>query len=377
MEMDKIYGHMAELIFSVLDGSGHNIRMYNESGKEVFEPKDANRLWSDSEKIMVVIGKTKGSTSKPLVTFWTSNVTNPKIFDDFKNAIEAHNIYDFSFDIKPFPDKTLEPRHFKFMDIKESSMWTGTTRTSYFPIDKVNVVIRHNRPWNTEQIDKAQRWRRIKQIMLFTPDGQRFKFPHNHVLGARAMAQHLNHDHGMHDVDGKLIQDLTKLLFDLRTIQFKCKTSQEWALLAHVIDTRHQIRGLLKAISQSHRYTESMDHAKKWIGEWSSKKFVKTPAQELTPSDSELVTSVEAPTFKEARQLQEWFDSFEPKKIFENQEKQEQVQIAWDQSGGDIDQTIDILKRTFPPVWQSEFEEDPKSVRAEVTKIVNSIKNSS
>ena len=53
------------------------------------------------------------------------------------------------------------------------------------------------------------------------------------------------------------------------------------------------------------------------------------------------------------------------------------MQIAWDQSGGDIDQTIDILKRTFPPVWQSEFEEDPKSVRAEVTKIVNSIKNSS
>ena len=119
-----------------------------------------------------------------------------------------------------------------------------------------------------------------------------------------------------------------------------------------------------------------MDHAKKWIGEWSSKKFVTTPAQELTPSDPELVTSVEAPTFKEARQLQEWFDSFNPKVIFENQEKQEQVQIAWDESGGDIDTTIDILKRTFPPVWQSEYETDPKSVKDEVTKIVDSIKNS-
>ena len=263
--IDDFYGEMAKLIFSVLDGGGHEIKMYDENAKQVFTPEKANRIWSNSQKIMIVLGKTEGSPPKPLVKFCTSDVTNPAVFDDFKNAITAHNIYDFTFETEPFAT-TLKPGHFEFMDIKESNNWTGTTRTSYFPIDNVNVVIRHSRPWNSDQMEKAQRWRRIKQILLFTPDGQRFKFPHNHVLGARAMAQHLNHENNsMHDNSGKLIQDLTKLLFDLRKIQFKCRPSQEWALQTHIVDTRQQIRRLLKAISQTHRYTESVDYAKAWI----------------------------------------------------------------------------------------------------------------
>ena len=375
--IDDFYGEMAKLIFSVLDGGGHEIKMYDENAKQVFTPEKANRIWSNSQKIMIVLGKTEGSPPKPLVKFCTSDVTNPAVFDDFKNAITAHNIYDFTFETEPFAT-TLEPGHFEFMDIKESNNWTGTTRTSYFPIDNVNVVIRHSRPWNSDQMEKAQRWRRIKQILLFTPDGQRFKFPHNHVLGARAMAQHLNHENNsMHDNSGKLIQDLTKLLFDLRKIQFKCRPSQEWAIQAHIVDTRQQIRRLLKAISQTHRYTESVDRAKTWINEWSSKKFVKSPQQELVTSDPELATSAEAPLFKESRQLQEWFDSFEPKTIFENQEKAEQVQIAFDQSGGDIFRTLDILRRMKTTDWNSRFEEDPKSVTDEVTEIVDTLKKSS
>lgn len=371
--MDDFYGRMAELIFNKLNGSGHKIRMYDKSGKEVFDPKEANRIWSDSEKMMLVLGKTKGHPPKPLVTFWTSDVTSPKMLKHFKDELQRDNTLDFSFSIEKWR-KTLEPRHFKNMNVKESSNWTGTTRTSYFPVDAVNVVVRHSRPWNSEQLDKAQRWRRIKQIMLFTPDGQRFTFPHHHVLGARAMAQHLNQENTMYDDSGKLIQDLTKLLFDLRKIQFKCKRSEDWGLMTHVVDTRHQIRQLLKAISQSHRYTESIDRAKKWLGEWASNKFVR-PSQELVTASPDLVTAIEEPQFKEARQLQEWFDSFEPKTIFENQEKREKVEIAWKESGGDVAQTFDILRHTFG--WESSFIKDPKEFNNEVMTIIDSIKNNS
>jgi hypothetical protein len=377
--MDDFYGKMAELIFDNLNGDKKSwgiIKMYDKSGTEVFDATQANRIWSDEEKIMFVFDKTKGHPPKPLVTLWTSDVTNPKKIKKFKDEFLSYNKYDFSSGILKY-DGTLEPRGFKDMDIKESHNWTGTTRTSYFPIDKINVVVRHTHPWNSEQLDKAQRWRRIKQVMLFTPDGQRFRFPHNHILGARAMAQHLNQEYPMHDESGKLIQDLTKLLFDLRKIQFKCKSSKDWGLMTHVVDTRHQIRNLLKAISQSHRYTESIDRAKKWLGEWASNKFVR-PSQELVAASTDLVTDVEEPQFKEARQLQEWFNSFEPKNIFENQEKREQVEIAWQASGGDIDDTFDILKTTFVSFgWKGDFEKDPKSFKEEVMKIINDIKNNS
>jgi hypothetical protein len=356
--MDEIYAEMAQLIFSVLNGTGHKIRMYDEKGTEVFDPAKANRLWSDSEKLMVVLGKTKGSPAKPLVTFCTSDVTDPDIFNDFKTAIKQHNIYDFSFDTEPY-SKTLEPRHFKFMNIEES--WSGTTKTSYFPIDNVNVVIRHSRPFQREQLDgdgKIQRWRRIKQIMLFTPDGQRFNFPHKYVLGARAMAQHLNQQQSMYDENGNLIQELINLYNNLKSIQSKSKRLEQWDLLTHVQHTKQQIKSLLTAISQQHRYTDGVNGAKNWLTEWKSKKYQSPP------------------TFKEVRELDEWFNRFEPKVIFENQEKFEQVETSYEQAGGNIHRTLDYLKRNFIG-WESRFEEDPKAVTTEVMEIVNQIKNSS
>ena len=354
--MDEIKSEMAKLIYNVLSGSGHKIRLYDENGKEVFDPEKANRIWSDSQKMMVVLGKSQGSPSKPLVTFYTSSVTDPVVFNDFKTAIKRHNIYDYSFDTQPY-GKILEPRHFKHMNVTES--WSGTTKTSYFPIDKVNVVIRHNKSWNKDQIDSAQRWRRIKQILLFTPDGQRFKFPFNNISGARAMAQHLNQpDCYMHDTKGTLIQDLGKLLYDLKSIQRKSKNLQQWDLLNHITDTRKQIKSLLQCISQENKYASGIDTASSWLQEWR-----KTPWK-----------TSNTPSFKEAKELNEWFSAFEPKTILENQEKIEQVYASDQLSGGDLHMTIDILKRNWPG-WEQRYENDPRSLIDEVTHLLKEIYN--
>ena len=342
---------MARLVFDVLSGKGHEIYMYDEKGNQVFSPEKANRLWSADEKLMVSLGWTKGRPPKPLITFYTSDVTNIDRFNDIKFTLKKHNPWDFSFDTEHF-GRSLEPKHFKHLNVTETQKWTGSTRTSYLPVDGCMVVVKHNRPWNKEMLEQAQRWRRIRQVMLHTPDGERFKFPFNHILGAKAMAQHLNHNNHMHDEDGKLIQDLTKTLTSLRRFQTRSRKLGADDLLTQVQNTQAQIKKLLSQISDSGTYGTSLTQAREFIRDW------KTPKLESATA-----------TFREARELQSWFEDFEPKLMIESDDRKSEVYAAWKATDHNKYRTLDYLKRNVPG-WLSRFEADPEEVTTEITNYV-------
>jgi len=346
---------MAQLIFDVLSSKGHQILMYDEKGNQVFDPQKSNRLWSKNEKLMVHLGYTKGKPPKPLVTFYTSDVTDSKRFNDIKFTLKKHNPWDFSFDTEHFA-RALEPRHFKHMNVSENHTWSGSTRTSYFPINGVMVVIKHTKPWQKDALDQAQRWRRIKQVMLFTPSGERFKFPLNHVLGAKAMAQHLAHQNTMHDADGKLIQDLTKSLQNMSSLQRRARRLGAMDLLDHIQGTRAQIKKLLSQISESRSYHTALASSRKLLLDWKQP----TPALPLT--------------FREAQEMMGWLENFDPQ-IVEDDSKTEQVKAAWLASDGNKYETLDFLKRNVPG-WESRFEADPATVTAELDELIDQLKKS-
>lgn len=354
---------MAEKISAALLGSGHEIVYYDKKGNRVFSPEEANRIWSDLEKMMIVIGKTKGRPKRNLATFYTSDVTDPEEFNNIKTTLKRHNIYDFSFDTEPF-DKTLEPRHFKHMNVHET--WSGSTRTSYFPVDSVNVVVKHTKPWDKESLGDARRWQRIKKIMLFTPDGERFVFPHNNIVGAKAMAQHLHQGKSMWDVDGKMIQQLATTLKLLRGLQSKASHANCVDFANQISTTRGQIKKLLKTMSRGQSYDTSVQGMYEWAKNWVNQKQNIEESIQIIHNRSEMIL--------EARQLAEWYDSFDVRTILENEEKLEQVRTAWEQSNGDIYTTLDVLKRNFPG-WESRFEDDPQSVTKELEQLVAKIKN--
>jgi hypothetical protein len=345
------FAEMGKIIYSELSGNGTKVVMYDQKGNQTVDPGEANRFWSDTEKMMVALGHTQGTSPKPMVTFYTSTVTDPEKFQHTRSVLKKNNPYDFSFNIQPF-DRILEPRHFKHLNIKESVQWTGTTRSSYYPVDQVQVVVKHSRPWNKEIVDQAQRWRRIRDIFLYTPQGERFRFPFKHLAGARAMAQHINQQRHMFDSDGKLIQDLVKLLFDLKSIQIKCSRSNQIDLMHQVMDTRSQIKNLLNKMSDANNYSNSLNAAKNYVGNWAR---TRRDIQECLDNSC---------TTPEMKHLTEWFNSFEVRDLFEDDAadaEQEQMQVAWEASGGDIHDTLDYLKANYPG-WESRFEEDPESV---------------
>lgn len=90
----------------------------------------------------------------------------------------------------------------------------GTLKTSQQTLENVRILVRHKTP-----IDENVRGARARQIsaIFLECNGERFRFPHNNLAGARAMAQHLAHGGAMYDKVGAYITESVGQLLKLQS----------------------------------------------------------------------------------------------------------------------------------------------------------------
>ncbi len=90
----------------------------------------------------------------------------------------------------------------------------GTKRTSQQTLENVRILVRHKTP--VDENVRGSRTRHISAIFLET-GGERLRFPHNYLPGARAMAQHMAHGGSMGDKVGSYINESTGNLLKLQS----------------------------------------------------------------------------------------------------------------------------------------------------------------
>lgn len=368
---------MAEEIFKSLSGLGHKVFMYDQKGTRVYDPTKADRLFSDSAKMMITMGWTKGKPAKPRVTFHVSDVTDSEVLKELKNTLKQHNLYDHSFDTMPFGEKTLEPINFAHMnkkdDVKESA-WTGSTRTSRWKTGLTEVVIRHNQA--LMDTEGARRWCRIKDIFIHAPDGSRYKCDHRHILGAKALAQHMDRSGQAWDEKGKVIQDLIKCLIELRAVKRWCQKSEpSW--YDACCELQKQIKSLIQQIAQSASYDSSMQAAQDMHTAWHSQQGAptwgmdhadlaqKALAYHMPHMFEPAVSDDQAPeSFPELQAVFEWL-GHDPKT---------DVKTAHEETGSkDVRRILNHLSDQIPG-WGSEFEENPQRVLDQIMAELEKIK---
>ena len=108
-------------------------------------------------------------------------------------------------------DHDIDIRDDAVNNIKESrdiSKPYGSTKSSYQKIGNSKLVIRHTDPVNEEK--QGSRWRHIKNIFIETKLGERVKYPHPHIAGARAMARHLANEGRYNDQVSKAILKMSE-----------------------------------------------------------------------------------------------------------------------------------------------------------------------
>ena len=123
------------------------------------------------------------------------------------------------FDVQNIGKSNLDKRDYQFQakrkepTIMENKLY-GTNRISYQDLGEARLIIRHSRPINTEI--PAGRSQYIEGIYIESSNGERFKYPSNHINGARAMAEHIKHGGTPYDDIGKYVTGLSEELSHLR-----------------------------------------------------------------------------------------------------------------------------------------------------------------
>lgn len=90
----------------------------------------------------------------------------------------------------------------------------GSLKTSQQTLENVRILVRHKTP--IDENVRGSRTRHISAIFLEC-NGERFRFPHNYLPGARAMAQHMAHGGTMGDKVGSYISESTGNLLKLQS----------------------------------------------------------------------------------------------------------------------------------------------------------------
>ena len=133
-----------------------------------------------------------------------------------------------NFDVQNIGKSELDKRDYEFQakpkeeNIMENKLF-GTARMSYQDLGEARLVVKHSQPINPELA--AGRTMHIESIYIENAAGERFRYPHKHLSGARALAEHIKHGGNPYDAIGQHICNLSEELASLR--KFKGYVSRQ------------------------------------------------------------------------------------------------------------------------------------------------------
>ena len=259
------YNIVAEKIFNQLRGHGFTVKTYDKEGNLVIDPQQATRFAVTEPNVMVRLDLNKDTVS----LLSTKDYDSDKLRTALKELAQDNLL---SFDFRIF-NKTLQPKGEKIdiarkseknmADVMEATLgqMTGSTKTSYQPLDNVKIVVRHKKPVNEEV--RGARSRNIHSIFIQRGD-ERFKMAENNLSAARAMARHLYNGGETFDAIGeaitKMAQDYRQLREFVRYVQsanLVNESNQEFVELA--LENINDIRTNFKKISGVKTYANAIE----------------------------------------------------------------------------------------------------------------------
>ena len=173
---------------------------------------------------------------------------------EFARAIKEFAVsHNLGFKPQDVEKLDLEQGDFEFLSqvntVQESTMH-GTTKTSYRPLDKTKMIIRHNK--TVDESIPGARSRNISAIFIENNQGERFRFPYNYLHGARAMQMHVAKGGNPYDTLGEAIVHAVEEISKMRKFtQYAQRNKMVDESTQQYLDAAHlKINGNKKLLSQ-------------------------------------------------------------------------------------------------------------------------------
>lgn len=155
-----------------------------------------------------------------------------------------------NFDTRDITKSNLDKRDYQYLakdtgdlNMKESRLF-GTSKTSFQDVGEAKLIVKHSAPVNME--NPAGRTQRIESIYIESANGERFRYPHRHLNGARAMARHVANGGTAYDTIGQYISGLSEEIGKLR--QFKNYTQRAGVMAEALGDITEQVAERIDSI---------------------------------------------------------------------------------------------------------------------------------
>ena len=202
---------IAEDIFKILKGNGHNIKIFTDEGENTIDPTAARRFYIPSLGSMINLDET--DTKREIRVSINANTD----IDEFKDtlallknlankSIVEYTLKSFTKAIKP---KDQDYQAQKVRDMKQVQEGIGaaygSSKSSYQQLENAKLIIKHNKPVNEES--RGSRSRNISAIYIESAAGERYRMETNNLAGGRAMLRHVKEGGTPYDEFGRHISE--------------------------------------------------------------------------------------------------------------------------------------------------------------------------
>jgi len=247
-----------------------NLEMGDEDGNVTSDPQQARFFDFDYTVEGNNIGRVSISINErgSLKVFYgqgilegTDPLTQDQWFDFLREMRNFAKRRLMRFDTRDITKSNLDKTDFQYLastgskednNMSESKMY-GSSKSSYLPLEKTKLILRHNKAVDEEQ--RGARSRNIASIYVENSEGERFKYPFIHIAGAKAMQRHVANGGRPYDECGnaiiKMSEDIAKLVAFKRHVGKHDSMHQEANAImektnAKLESLRHQVGCLCK-----------------------------------------------------------------------------------------------------------------------------------
>lgn len=268
------YNTVSNKIFKIIKGSGHDVKMYDSAtGNETVNPEESRYFYVKEPNYMVHLDP----DNSEIKLHQGVEKADEKVKGVINNIKHISKSYMLDFDHRIF-GKELKPKNYAFkidqnrnekdMSELQTEGYTplqGSTKTSEQKLEGVKVIVRHNKA--VDETSRGARSRNIQGIFVETSEGERFKYPHIHLNGARAMARHVHAGGKPHDEVGEAIVNLSDQLAKLKEVtKFARRFSQvqeQAADILPLVDNKvSNIKKTIHRLTTESGYTEFKENYK-------------------------------------------------------------------------------------------------------------------
>jgi len=253
-----------------------NLQMGDENGGVTLDPTEARFFDFD----FVLEGNDLGRVSISINDLGTLKVFYSQGITEGQDSVTQGYWFDFlremrgfakrrmlRFDTRDITKGNLEKQDFQYLAVNgskepnmtESSMY-GSSKSSYRPLEKTMLIIRHNHQVGEDRGARS-RSNNINAIFIQNEAGERFKYPTNHLAGARAMQRHVANGGMPYDTAGSAIIQMSEQIKQLSTFKRQVGnveqlTQEAVGIVDRVGSKLQSLRSTVESISKQGHYQE-------------------------------------------------------------------------------------------------------------------------